>query len=63
MTSGSFATSGGFAVIVNGGSREKDKKPTAFKPVGWSGTWYNPDLKPKKLENNDRTTLLCQGRC
>ena len=65
----SFVTIGGSTSISRGsaatnrGLEGKDKKLTAFKLVGWSGTWYNPDSKPKKLKNNNKMTLLRQGCC
>ena len=55
VTSGDSTAGGGSAT---GGSSGKDRKPTATKPAGWSSTWYNLDPKPKKLENNNRITLL-----
>ena len=54
-------TSGGSA--TSGGLEGKDRKPTASKLAGWFGMWYNPDLKPKKLENDDKTMLSRQGHC
>ena len=59
VTSEDSAAGGGSAA---GGSSGKNRKPTAIKPAGWSGTWYNLDLKPKKLKNNNKTTLSHQ-RC
>ena len=60
VTSGNSATGEGSAA---GESSGKDRKPTVTKLAGWSGTWYNLDPKPKKLKNNNRTTLLRQKHC
>lgn len=35
---------------------------TAVKPIGWTGTWYDPDSNPGKLEE-ERAMLSRQGRC
>ena len=37
--------------------------PTATKPAGWVGTWYDSETNPRKLRDDERTTLLQQGRC
>ena len=37
--------------------------PTATKPAGWVGTWYNSKTNPKKLWDNKRATFLQQTRC
>lgn len=37
--------------------------PVAHKPNGWIGDWYDPVLNPKKLDDNERASLLKQGRC
>ena len=37
--------------------------PTATKPVGWVGKWYDPEAYPQKLQDDKGTTLLQQGRC
>ena len=37
--------------------------PTSTKPAGWVGTWYNPESYTRKLQDDERATLLQQGRC
>ena len=37
--------------------------PTSTKPAGWVGTWYDSETNPRKLRDDERTTLLQQGRC
>ena len=37
--------------------------PTIVKPVGWVGTWYDPDPNPKKLKDDERESLSRQRRC
>ena len=37
--------------------------PTATKPAGWVGTWYNPEVFPRKLQDSERTMLLQQKKC
>ena len=37
--------------------------PTSTKPVGWIGTWYNPESYLRKLQVDERATFLQQGRC
>ena len=37
--------------------------PTSTKPAGWVGTWYNPKVYPRKLQDSKRTTLLQQRKC
>lgn len=40
-----------------------DPKPTASKPAGWSGTWYEPERSPEKLDLAGRAKLAAQERC
>ena len=37
--------------------------PTATKPAGWVGTWYDLETNPRKLQDDERTTLLQQEKC
>lgn len=57
------AAANGSSVTANRGLEGKNRKPIATKLAGWSGAWYDPDPKPKKLENDNRIRLSCQGRC
>ena len=54
-TADGSSTAGGSSAV--GESSEKDRKPTVTKPARWSGMWYNLDLKPKKLENDNKIML------
>jgi hypothetical protein len=36
--------------------------PVATKPEGWVGAWYNPQASPKRLTDEERTSLRQQGR-
>lgn len=37
--------------------------PTSTKPTGWSGAWFDLEQYPKKLQEQDQSTLSRQGRC
>ena len=37
--------------------------PTATKLAGWVGMWYDSETNPRKLRDDERTTLLQQKRC
>jgi len=37
--------------------------PVAKKPNGWSGSWYDPEDKPKRLTDELKKQLNKQGRC
>lgn len=37
--------------------------PCAKKPAGWLGRWYEPEQRPKKLEQSEKWELTRQGRC
>ena len=37
--------------------------PTVTKLAGWVGTWYDSETNPRKLRDDERATLLQQGRC
>jgi retrotransposon gag protein len=37
--------------------------PVAKRPEGWLGTWYNPQITPKKLDDAEKIQLTSQGRC
>ncbi|KAL6228979.1 hypothetical protein BDW75DRAFT_246144 [Aspergillus navahoensis] len=38
-------------------------RPTATKPAGWIGHWFNPEDRPTKLTEEERELLRKQGRC
>ncbi|KAL4879836.1 hypothetical protein BJY04DRAFT_219647 [Aspergillus karnatakaensis] len=37
--------------------------PTATKPPGWVGAWFDPETAPKRLTDEDKASLVKQGRC
>lgn len=37
--------------------------PTAKKPNGWVGPWYDPIANPKRMDDNEKETMIRQGRC
>ena len=37
--------------------------PVAKKPVKWIGDWFEPESKPRRLTEADKTALTRQGRC
>ena len=37
--------------------------PVAKKPNGWSGSWYDPEDKPKRITDELKKQLNKQGRC
>lgn len=46
------------------GNHPNDKfTPCVKKPSGWTGTWYDPEKYPKKLDQDTRIELTKQGRC
>ena len=51
--------------LVNTSSGNANAKfiPTATKPAGWVGKWYDPEAYSQKLQDDKRATLLQQGRC
>ena len=37
--------------------------PTATKPEGWVGKWHDSENNPKKLTDDLKVQLQCEGRC
>lgn len=61
---GSAGASGGSAGAKSNARNPNAKFfPTSTKPARWSGTWFNPEPRPKKLEENERSAFARQGRC
>jgi hypothetical protein len=49
---------------MNNNYKINDKlRPTATKPAGWVGHWFNPEDRPTKLTEEERELLRKQGRC